>query len=85
MDTAALTTNQKNEVAEFASAFLSKKEILKITQLNDCPEIDNIIEVERLKRKAIINNAIFLLAENNSADAIKQALKIIDSANQARI
>lgn len=85
MDNPTLTDDQRVEVQQFASAFLSKKDILKITQLTDSKEIDKIIEIEQLKQKAIVNNVIFKLAAANSSEAIKQALKIIDAKNQSKV
>lgn len=85
MDSQKLTDEQRQEIENFASAFLTKNEILKITQLSSTKEIDDIIEVERLKQTAMINKKVFELAKNNSSEAIKQALKIIDSVNQAKI
>ncbi|WP_394990947.1 hypothetical protein [Emticicia sp.] len=85
MDNPTLTDDQRVEVQQFASAFLSKKDILKITQIHDCIEIDQIIEIEQLKQKAIVNNVIFKLAAANSSEAIKQALKIFDAQNQSKV
>ncbi|GAB3518604.1 hypothetical protein [Emticicia fontis] len=85
MDTKTLTAEERNEVAGFAAAFMTKEEILLITGLDDCQEIDDVMVVEQLKQIARIRNIIFGLAENKSADALKQALKIIDSANMAKV
>lgn len=85
MDSGKLTDDQKQEISYFASAFLEKKYILKIMQIPSSKEIDDIIEIERLKQTAKINKTIFDLAANNSSEAIKQALKIIDSTNQGNV
>ena len=85
MDSGKLTDDQKQEISYFASAFLEKKDILKIMQITSSKEFDDIIEVERLKQTAKINKTIFDLAANNSSEAIKQALKIIDSTNQGNV
>jgi hypothetical protein len=85
MDSGKLTDEQRQEISYFASAFLEKKDILKIMQLPSSKEIDEIIEIERLKQTAKINKTIFDLAANNSSEAIKQALKIIDSTNQGNV
>lgn len=85
MDSGKLTDEQREEIRFFAAAFLEKKDILKIMQVSTSTEIDEIIEVERLRRTAKINKTIFDLAENNSSEAIKQALKIIDSTNQGSV
>lgn len=85
MDSGKLTDEQKQEISYFAASFLEKKDILKIMQIDSSKEVDDIIEIERLKRTAKINKTIFDLAENNSSEAIKQALKIIDSTNQGNV
>lgn len=85
MDSGKLTDEQKQEISYFAGAFLEKKDILKIMQINSSKEVDDIIEVERLKQTAKINKTVFDLAANNSSEAIKQALKIIDSINQGNV
>lgn len=85
MDSTKLTQEQRQEISYFASAFLTKKDILKIMQIESSKEIDEIIEVERLKQTAKINKTIFDLSANNSSEAIKQALKIIDGCKQIKV
>lgn len=85
MDTKTLTAQERKEIADFAAAFMTKDEILKITGLESCEEIDEIIAVEQLKQIARLRNIIFDLAFNKSADALKQALKIVDSASTMKV
>ena len=74
-----MTEEQKQEAEKFGGLFkFSKQEIALIVGVPaDNPELADAIKIGELKSEAELIEKIFTLAKNGSAEAMKEARKII--------